>query len=59
MALSRRRVDAVRDYLINEGGLQDQSKVIVDYFGSFKPIANGATREGLMKNRRVELKLLP
>ena len=59
MALSRRRVDAVRDYLINEGGLQDQSKVIIDYFGSFKPIANGATREGLMKNRRVELKLLP
>ena len=59
MALSRRRVDAVRDYLVNEGGLKDQSKVVVDYFGSFKPIADGATTEGLMKNRRVELRLMP
>ena len=59
MALSRRRVDAVRSYMLNEAGLKDQSKIIVDYFGSFKPIADGATREGLMKNRRVELRLLP
>ncbi len=59
MALSRRRVDAVRDYLVNEGGLKDQSKVVIDYFGSFKPIADGATTQGLMKNRRVELRLMP
>lgn len=59
MALSRRRVDAVRNYLINEAGLKDQSKVVIDYFGSFKPIADGATREGLMKNRRVEMRLMP
>jgi len=59
MALSRRRVDAVKNYLINEAGLKDPSKVIVDYFGSFKPIADSATRDGLLKNRRVELKLLP
>jgi OOP family OmpA-OmpF porin len=59
MALSRRRVEAVRDFLLNEGGLKDQSKVIIDYFGAFKPIADGSTREGMMKNRRVELRLLP
>ncbi|PWJ57629.1 OOP family OmpA-OmpF porin [Dyadobacter jejuensis] len=59
MALSRRRVEAVKNFLINEGGLKDPSKVIVDYFGSFKPIADSSTRQGLVKNRRVELKLLP
>lgn len=59
MALSRRRVEAVKNFLINEAGLKDPSKVIVDYFGAFKPIADGATRDGLQKNRRVELKLLP
>ena len=59
IALSKRRVDAVKNFLINEAGLQDPSKVIVDYFGSFKPIADSATRAGLQKNRRVELKLLP
>jgi len=59
IALSKRRVDAVKNYLINEAGLTDPSKVIVDYFGSFKPIADGSKREGLLRNRRVELKLLP
>jgi OOP family OmpA-OmpF porin len=59
IALSKRRVDAVKNYLINEAGLTDPSKVIVDYFGSFKPIADSSKREGLLKNRRVELKLLP
>ena len=59
MALSRRRVDAVKNFLINEAGLSDPSKVIVDYFGAFKPIADSSTRDGLQKNRRVELKLLP
>ena len=59
IALSKRRVDAVKNYLINEAGLTDPSKVIVDYFGSFTPIADGSKREGLLRNRRVELKLLP
>ncbi|CAG5007910.1 Peptidoglycan-associated lipoprotein [Dyadobacter sp. CECT 9275] len=59
VALSRRRVEAVKNYLINEAGLKDPSKVIVDYFGSFKPIADSASRPGLQKNRRVELRLLP
>lgn len=59
VALSRRRVEAVKAFLVNEAGLKDPSKVITDYFGAFKPIADSSTREGLMKNRRVELRLLP
>ncbi len=56
--LSRRRVEAVKSYLVNDAGLKDPSKVIVDYFGAFKPIADDS-KEGMRKNRRVELKLLP
>lgn len=57
IALSRRRVEAVRQYLVR-AGLNDPSRIIVDYFGSFKPIGD-ASRAGLQKNRRVELKLIP
>lgn len=56
--LSRRRVEAVKSFLINDAGLKDPSKIIVDYFGAFKPIGDNS-KEGLKKNRRVELKLLP
>jgi len=59
LALSKRRVEAVKDFLIKEGGVKDADKIMIDYFGSFKPIADGASREGLQKNRRVELRLLP
>ncbi len=59
VGLSKRRVEAVKNYLVNEAGLKDASKIIVDYYGSFKPVADNATRDGLLKNRRVELKLLP
>jgi OOP family OmpA-OmpF porin len=52
ISLSRRRVDAVKNFLINEAGLTDPSKVIVDYFGSFKPIADSAKREGFKKPSR-------
>lgn len=59
LALSKRRVEAVKDFLVKEGGIKDADKIMIDYFGSFKPIADGASREGLQKNRRVELRLLP
>lgn len=59
MELSRKRVDIVKNHLIKEAGLKDPNKIIVEYYGPFKPIANSDTREGLQKNRRVELKLLP
>ncbi|WP_345026805.1 OmpA family protein [Ravibacter arvi] len=58
LGLSKRRVEAVKDFLIKEAGV-NAGKIMVDYFGSFKPIADGSSREGLQKNRRVELRLLP
>ena len=57
-SMRRRRVEAVKSYLINDAGLKDPSKILVDYFGAFKPIGDNS-KEGLKKNRRVELKLLP
>lgn len=57
LALSRRRVEAVRQYLI-KAGLNDANRLIIDYFGAFKPIGD-TSRAGLQKNRRVELKLVP
>lgn len=59
LALSKRRVEAVKEFLVKEGGVKDASKIMIDYYGAFKPIADGSTREGLQKNRRVELRLLP
>jgi OOP family OmpA-OmpF porin len=39
--------------------LKDPNRILVDAYGSFKPIADNGTVEGLKKNRRVELKLMP
>jgi OmpA-OmpF porin, OOP family len=58
VALSTRRVSAVKQYLA-QAGLKDPNRVVVDAYGSFKPVADNGTKEGLSKNRRVELKLLP
>ena len=57
MALSRRRVEAVRQYMIRSG-LNDPSRLLTDYFGAFKPIGDDS-ETGLLRNRRVELKLVP
>ncbi|MCU0341640.1 MAG: OmpA family protein [Spirosomaceae bacterium] len=58
VALSQRRVNAVKQYL-TQAGLKDANRVVVDAYGSFKPIADNGTVDGLKKNRRVELKLMP
>jgi OmpA-OmpF porin, OOP family len=58
VALSERRVNAVKQYL-TQAGLKDPNRILVDAYGSFKPIADNGTVEGLKKNRRVELKLMP
>ncbi len=57
MALSRRRVDSVRQYMIR-AGLTEPSRLLTDYFGAFKPIDDDSPT-GLFRNRRVELKLIP
>ncbi len=54
MELSRKRVLAVRDYLIDKGVEEDQ--LIVEYYGETKPKHDNNTEEGRVKNRRVEIK---
>ncbi|MFN4147387.1 MAG: OmpA family protein [Runella sp.] len=58
VALSQRRVNAVKQYL-TQAGLKDPNRIVIDAYGAFKPVADNSTVEGLKKNRRVELKLMP
>ena len=54
-ALSERRVNSVKDYVVKKG--VDASRVAGQGFGESKPIADNKTREGRAKNRRVEIKV--
>ena len=54
-ALSERRANAVRDYLIANGISAD--RLSASGFGEANPIANNRTRAGKKENRRVEVKL--
>jgi len=56
LALSQKRADAVRDYLIQRGIAA--SRLASKGYGSEFPIGNNATPEGKAQNRRVEFKLL-
>ena len=54
-ALSERRANAVRDYLIANG--IDADRLTATGYGEDQPIANNRTRAGRKENRRVEVKL--
>jgi len=54
-ALSERRANAVRDYLIANGINAD--RLSANGYGEANPIANNKTRAGRKENRRVEVKL--
>jgi len=54
-ALSERRVNSVKDYVVKKG--VDSSRVSGQGFGESKPIADNKTKEGRAKNRRVEIKV--
>lgn len=53
LALSQRRADAVRDYLVSKGVAAD--RLTTKGYGKANPVADNATSEGRFKNRRVEL----
>ena len=53
LALGERRADAVRAYLVSQGGSNSQIEVIS--YGEEKPIVSGKNERSWSKNRRVEL----
>jgi OOP family OmpA-OmpF porin len=55
-ALSEKRANSVRDYMISEGVAAD--RLTAKGYGEANPIASNSTREGRAKNRRVELKII-
>ena len=54
-ALSQRRAQSVRDYLVSEGVNPDN--LTVRCYGESEPIADNGTAEGRARNRRVELRI--
>lgn len=52
--LSERRANAVRDYLVDDLGVQAGNITVIGK-GEADPVASNATREGRAQNRRVEM----
>lgn len=55
--LGRRRSVAVRDYLVNELGV-DATRFGIATLGESQPVADNSTREGRRMNRRVEFTVI-
>lgn len=58
VALSKKRAQAVANYLINEHGF-DKNRFIIIGNGPDKPVAENSTPEGRAQNRRTDFELLP
>jgi outer membrane protein OmpA-like peptidoglycan-associated protein len=56
LKLSERRANAVADYLASAGA--NRSNMTVSGMGEANPVADNGTREGRMRNRRVEVEVL-
>lgn len=56
LSLSQKRADAVKAYLLAKGASGNQ--ISTKGYGETKPIADNATEEGRLKNRRVEFSVL-
>jgi len=55
LKLSRRRADAVRQYLVKHG--IPSSRITAEGFGESRPVASNDTADGRAQNRRVELRV--
>ena len=58
MQLSKRRVEAAKRYLIRNG-MQDPSRVMIEYYGKLRPVSDNNSMDGMSRNRRVEIRILP
>ena len=56
--MSEKRAESVKKYLMDKFNIPGD-RMIVKGYGSKKPIADNGTKEGRVKNRRVELKIIP
>jgi outer membrane protein OmpA-like peptidoglycan-associated protein len=56
MALSEKRSKSVGTYLESKGVARD--KMIIQWFGETKPVADNSTPEGRKQNRRVEMEVV-
>lgn len=56
--LSKRRVEAAKRFLVR-AGLTDPSRVLVEYYGEYRPVAPNTSGDNLQRNRRVEIKIVP
>ncbi|PZO19573.1 MAG: hypothetical protein DCF26_05585 [Burkholderiales bacterium] len=55
-ALSNRRAEAVKAYLVSKG--IESNRIYTEGKGLSQPVADNATREGRAKNRRVEVEVV-
>ena len=55
--ISKKRAQAVADYLINEHGF-DKNRFVIIGNGPDKPVANNNSNEGRAKNRRTDFELI-
>jgi OOP family OmpA-OmpF porin len=55
LALSVRRAEAVRNYLVEKG--VNTSLITVEGYGEENPVASNKTKEGRAKNRRVDISI--
>jgi outer membrane protein OmpA-like peptidoglycan-associated protein len=55
LALSQKRVDAVKAYLVKKG--VDASRLTAVAYGDTKPVGDNKTAAGRAENRRVEFKV--
>ncbi|MBA2421728.1 MAG: OmpA family protein [Chitinophagales bacterium] len=56
MTLSKKRATAVKTYLVTKG--VPAEKLVVEYYGETRPIADNKTAEGRQTNRRVEMTVI-